>query len=178
MEAVKKLSPAVFGLIIICFILPFVKLTCSGQTVMTLTGFQLVTGTEVEQADIFKQPDLFDQEEVPEQTPQKEKVEAQSMAQLTLIAAILCLIISFIKNKAASLFCLILSISGAVFLLFLKINMDNDVTSDGQGIVQLEFQFAYWFSLLLFIAGAVIQWMIFRETANEEEISDIQIDSE
>ena len=59
MEALKKFSPALFGLVILCFFLPFVNLSCSGQTVMTLTGFQLITGSEYSEPNMRGQ-NMFD----------------------------------------------------------------------------------------------------------------------
>ncbi len=60
MEPIKKFSPALFGVIILCFFLPFANLSCSGQTVMTLTGFQLITGTEYSDQNMMGQ-NMFDQ---------------------------------------------------------------------------------------------------------------------
>ncbi|MBM3243119.1 hypothetical protein FJZ31_43220, partial [Candidatus Poribacteria bacterium] len=55
---IKKLSPAIFVIILICFFLPFVSASCGGQKLATLSGVQLVTGTTVEGArpseDIFR----------------------------------------------------------------------------------------------------------------------------
>lgn len=159
MDAVKKLSPALYGLIIFCFVLPFVNLTCSGQTVVSLTGFQLITGTELE-PNMFNQQNMFEE---PGQTTSKESIDAQPMALFAFLAALLGLALSFVKKKATALFCMIISAFGVIFMLILKISMDGDASSSGQGIVQLEYQFGFWFTFLLFIAGAVLQWMIFKE---------------
>jgi hypothetical protein len=163
MDAVKKLSPAVFGLIIFCFVLPFVNLTCSGQTIMSLTGFQLITGTDLDQ-NMFNQQGMFEQQEMQTQSESKENVEAQPMALFAFLAALFAFAISFVKKKVTALICMIISILGCVFLLMLKINMDSDASTAGaEMVIQLEYQFAYWFSLLLFAAGAVLQWILFKE---------------
>ena len=160
MDAIKKLSPAAYVLIIFCFILPFVNLSCSGQTVMTLSGFQLITGADMDQSLVNPQS-MFNEQGMQNQQ-QSNRIEAQPMALFALLASILCLAISFIKKKPIALFTMIISVLGGIFLLVLKISMDSDVSSKGQGAVQLDYQFAYWFSLLLFIAGAVVHWMIFK----------------
>lgn len=168
MEAVKRFSPAVFGLIIFCFVLPFVNLTCSGQTVMTLTGFQLITGRDFE-PDMFNQEGMFGDQGMQNQPASEDGVEPQPMALFAFIAAVLCLVISFFRKKSTALICMIISVSGGIFLLLLKISMDDDVTTSGQGIVQLEYQYGYWFSFLFFIAGTVIQWMMFKEPLGANE---------
>ncbi len=162
MDAVKKLSPALYGVIVFCFVLPFVNLTCSGQTVMSLTGFQLITGADLDK-NMFNSQGMFNQQGMQEEPSSKESVEAQPMALFAFLSALVALAISFVKRKATALICMLVSVLGALFLLFLKISMDSDVSTSGQGIVQLEYQFGYWFSFLLFIAGAVIQWMIYKE---------------
>ena len=53
MEPVKKFSPAFYVVIVILFFLPFVNLSCGGQTIMSVTGFQLNTGTEVNATGMF-----------------------------------------------------------------------------------------------------------------------------
>ena len=56
MEALKKLSPAFYGVIVLLFFLPFVNLSCSGQTIMSLSGLQLITGSEYKADGMFGQP--------------------------------------------------------------------------------------------------------------------------
>jgi len=53
MEPLKKFSPAFYGIIILLFFLPFVNLSCSGQTIMSLSGFQLITGSEYKANSMF-----------------------------------------------------------------------------------------------------------------------------
>ena len=44
----KYISPAIFGITAILFILPFVEISCSGTTLYSLSGFDMVTGTNIE----------------------------------------------------------------------------------------------------------------------------------
>ncbi|MBE9031318.1 hypothetical protein IQ266_16405 [filamentous cyanobacterium LEGE 11480] len=45
----NSISPALFGLVIICFFLPFTTVSCQNINFVTLSGFQLATGTQIEQ---------------------------------------------------------------------------------------------------------------------------------
>jgi hypothetical protein len=173
MDQIKKFSPAAFIIIIFCFFLPFVNLTCSGQTVMTLTGIQLITGAEYKPLD---QKEMFGEDQSGQQTRQltsSQNIDAQPMALFALVAAILALAISFIKKKIPALICMIISVLGAISLLLLKGNLDGDATMQGQGIVQIEYQLGYWLAFLLFIIGAVLQWFNFKETDNTVAISGL-----
>jgi hypothetical protein len=150
MESFKKFSPALYALIIFCFLLPFFNLSCSGQKVMSLTGLQMVTGTHYEQQNMFG-------------GGRTKKIEAEPLAIFALLAAIIGLVIGFMKMKNINLFSVIISIVGALFLFLLKNKLDNDVIAQGQGMIKIEYEFGYWFSLLLFIAAAIIQGLIYNQ---------------
>jgi len=176
MDQIKKFSPAAFVIIIFCFFLPFINLTCSGQTVMTMTGIQLITGAEYKPQGMPDQPEMFEEDQSGQQTGQltsSQNSDAQPMALFAFLAAILALAISFIKKKITALICMIISILGAVFLLLLKGSLDGDATMQGQGIVQIEYQLGYWLAFLLFIIGAVLQWFIFKEPVEPVSISEV-----
>ena len=40
----SKISPAAFGLAVICFLLPFISLNCAGNTLSTASGFDIAVG--------------------------------------------------------------------------------------------------------------------------------------
>ena len=166
MDQVKKFSPAAFVIIIFCFFLPFVNITCGGQTMVSLTGIQLITGAE------YKPHGMFDQKDMPAEPAEQKKdklnaeqnIDFQPMALLALIMAVIALALSFLRNKAMALISMIVSIMGAAFLLLLKANLDSDASTESQAVIQVEYQFWYWFALILFIIGAVLQWFNFRES--------------
>ena len=174
MDTIKKFSPAAFAIIIICFFLPFVNLTCSGQTVMSLTGIQLITGAEYKPQGMFNQEGMFDnQEEQTGMQTKSEDIEAQPMAFFALLFAIVGLILSFIKNRVMAIICIVASVLGAVCMLLLKANIDGDASMRGEGVIQIEYQFGYWFAFLLFIVGAVLSWFNTKESAGPVTISGL-----
>jgi hypothetical protein len=156
MEPLKKFSPGFYGIIILLFFLPFVNLSCSGQTIMSLSGFQLITGAD------YKANSMFG-ETTTSETKADEKIESQPLALFALLAAVIALAISFVKIRMMSLVNIVLSALGAIFLILLKINMDGDAKLSAQAVITLDYQFAYWLSIILFIAAAVIQWKIFAD---------------
>jgi hypothetical protein len=175
MDSIKKFSPAAFAIIIICFFLPFVNLTCSGQTVMSLTGIQLITGAEYKPQGMFNQEEMFDNQ--PEQQTglktSGQDIEAQPMAFFALLFAVVGLILSFIKNRIMAIICTVASVLGAVCMLLLKANIDGDASMQGQGVIQIEYQFGYWLAFLLFIAVAVLSWFNTKESAGPVTISGL-----
>lgn len=169
MEPPKKISPFLFGLILLCFFLPFVNLSCSGQTIMSLTGFQPITGAEIKEPDMFGQNMMGQNDNM---NQKNEEVSSQPMALLAFVAALAALLISLLKKKTTTLINVILSVLGFIFLILLKFNIDGDaqLNTAGQGVITLDYQFGYWFSVLLFIGGAVLSWLIFNEKPPKENI--------
>jgi len=43
----RFVSPALFGVVVLCFFMPFLLVQCQGQTVATVSGVDMVTGTSV-----------------------------------------------------------------------------------------------------------------------------------
>ena len=162
MEPVKKFSPAFYGVIIILFFMPFVNLSCGGQTIMSVTGFQLITGTEISPTGMFG-GEMNSSDEL--NTDEKKEIESQPLALLAFVAAIIGLVISFFKMRMTALSNIVVSAAGVVFLLLLKVSLDGnpDLNVSGQNVITLDYQFAYWFSIILFIVGAVVQWKIFAD---------------
>lgn len=162
MEPLKKFSPAFYGVIVILFFMPFVNLSCGGQTIMSISGFQLITGTEVKASGMFG-GEMNSTNEM--DADQKKEIESQPLALLAFIAALLSLIISFFKMRITSLINIVVSIAGLVFLLLLKVSLDSDadLNVSGQNVITLNYQFAYWLSIILFVAGAVVHWKIFAD---------------
>lgn len=158
MEALKKLSPAFYGVIVLLFFLPFVNLSCSGQTIMSLSGVQLITGSEYKANGMFGQPTEGEVKE-------NKEIEAQPLALFALLAALIALGLSFIKKRFVAIINMVISICGGVFLLLLKFSLDGDAELSGQNMIQLDYQFAYWFSIILFVAAAVVFWKIFSDDA-------------
>ena len=162
MEPVKKFSPAIYVVIVILFFMPFVNLSCGGQTIMSISGFQLITGTEVDAKGMFG-GEMNSSDEMG--TDEKKEIESQPLALFAFVAAIIGLIISFFKMRITALSNIVVSVAGVVFLLLLKVSLDGDadLNVSGQNVITLDYQFAYWCSIILFIAGAVVQWKIFTD---------------
>lgn len=159
MEQLKKISPAFYGVIILLFFLPFVNLSCNGQKVMSLTGFQLITGSEYSDNSMNN---MFGQMNN-SQSSEKKEIESQPLALFALLAAIAGLVFSLIKKKSVGLINLIISVLGAVFLIILKFNLDGDAQISGQEMIKLEYQPGYWLSFIIFVATAVMYWFVFKE---------------
>jgi hypothetical protein len=147
-ESLKKFSPAVFGIALICFILPWVNFSCQGQHLATFTGLQLVTGTTIQQQDMFGQR-------------KNQKVDSEPLAVAVLLVTILGVALSFLKTPKASLIPSIVGVVAFILLLLLKSKIETDAANQGQGIIQVEYAIGFWLVLILFIAAIALNGYLY-----------------
>ena len=157
MDLLKKISPSMYGIIIICFFLPFTTASCSGQKILTLTGFQMVTGTTV------RQPNMFGEQ------PKQKKIGTEPYAIAGFLLALAGFAISFSRNKTAYFFSAITSAAGAVCLLLLKTKLDQEALNSGQGLILLDYDFGYWASFIIFILSAAMNGYIYKQFAQKKQ---------
>jgi len=135
--AIKKLSPALFGFALFCFLLPFVTMACPAGSA-TLTGIQLATGTEIQGQEVGSEP----------------------LAALAFVVAAIALGVSFVKTRQGSFAAGLMGTMAFVFLLLLQLKLRNDVIQQGNNLAALQFNAGYWLSLLGVAAGAAARFFV------------------
>lgn len=146
-NGIRKISPAMFGVALICVFLPFVNLSCGGQKLASLTGIQLVTGTTIKQPAMIRQ--MFGQ-------MQPQKFKGNPLAIISFLSAIAGLGLSFLKAKKNIIVSTIIAGIGAVSLILLKSKLNNDILREGGGMIQIEYTFGFWMVMLIFFAIGII----------------------
>jgi len=137
-ESLKKLGPAVFGIILICFMLPWVNLSCEGHEAATFSGIQLVTGTTVEHQD--------------------QKVKSEPLAVAVLVLTILGLALSFLKDRKSSIIPGIIGAAAFTLLLMLKSKIDANASSQS---IQVQYAIGFWLVLILLIGTIVLNGYLY-----------------
>jgi len=142
----RPLIPVLFAVVIIFFFSNFFTISCSGQKVGSVTGINLVTGTEL------KGHDMFTGEEI-----KGEKVPSSAWAIIALGAAIIGLGAYLIKIKSEAIIGTGAGAIGFVALLILQFVVKNAIENKAEGNpIQADFQFAYWGALVAMgIAGFI-----------------------
>lgn len=132
MTGKRLISPALFALILICFSLPFFTISCSGQELATITGFQLVTGTEVE----------------------GERIPPNPLAIIAFVAGAGGLIIGFLSSRKANIVSAVMGAIGFICILLLRLLITQKVSSEGEGLLSAEYGAGFYLPLILFLAAA------------------------
>lgn len=145
----KKLSPILFAAVIACFFLPFMELSCEGEKIVTLTGVQMVTGTEVKQRGSSSD------------RQQSKPIKPSPLAGLAIIAALAGLGLSFVAGRAGALLPCIGGIAGFVCLLLLRQQFESEAMREGQGMITVHFLVGYWAATLLLVATVLLNAYVF-----------------
>jgi len=153
MKGFKKISPAIFGIVIICFFLPFVDVSCGNQKIATITGIQFVTGAEIGESELLE-------------GKRAQKVESEPIVIAVLICTIAGLLLSFIRNGRSSILPAISALAALILLLIFKAKLDNEVLKQGEGVLRLEYRNGFWGSLLSLILAAVLNGFMFLQGRN------------
>lgn len=140
-KTTNKLPLILFGIIILCFFLPFVNVSCSGQKVMSITGVQMLTGTT------FQEPSLFGEK------TKSYNAKPEPLAAIVLFIAAFGFLPLLVPSFYFKIWNYVLSVAGAALLLILKTKIDGDFVRQGGSLsgLTLEYDIGFWLSFILFI---------------------------
>jgi len=153
-ESLRKFSPAIFGIAILCFLLPWVNFSCAGQRVATLTGFELVTGTTIQQQGMYGHRET-------------QKVNSEPLAVAVLLFTILGAAVSFLKSRKASLISSIAGVVSLILFLLLKSKIESDTANQGQGMIQVDYAIGFRLVLILFLAAIGLNGYLYFNSEKE-----------
>jgi hypothetical protein len=133
----RRFSPAIFGIALIMFFLPWINVSCGGERFATFTGIQLVTGTTITNP-------------IENRT---ERVNGEPLAIFALLVVIMGFGLSFLKGKNGIIGSAIVGGVGAIILLLLKYKLDNEILKEGGGTLQLGYGVGFYSTLVFFLSA-------------------------
>lgn len=162
----RKAVPVAFTLVIVFFFFSFCSFKCNGTEVASISGINLVTGT---QPEIKMNNPFSDLTSSDSGMSTGEKVKPNFWAILAFISAIGGAILFYRTHKKENLWGTAIGITGFLSMIILRSVIKSKVGTQTQGMVQIDtsFQFAYWASLLAFLIAAVICYLRLK---NEKQI--------
>src|SRR5580765_5288269 len=144
----SKVSPVLFVITTLCFLFPFVTVSCNGQKVVTFSGVELATGTTVEQPQVFG-------------PPQKRHQGAQPLATVAALCALAGVGLCFLGLRLA-IAPAISGALGALSLLFLQFKLNGDLTKEARSdMFRLDWEAGYILALVFFVVAAAWNFYVF-----------------
>lgn len=154
----NQIAPGLFILTLILFALPFFKMNCGGQTIASISGYNLVFGTEIEEPGIS-----FDS-----RSKKTKEVGPVIYAIVALLSIVAGLYFSLNQNKESTLYTAVSGAVGTVFIFILNIAVDNSVQKETDGGISVETTFAYWLVLLSLAAITALSYVNWKDFTAQE----------
>lgn len=137
-----RIAPYVIG--IACFILPFIQISCSGEKVMTFTGVQLVTGSEMAQP----------------MSDEKQKIPPEPTAIIALVALVVGVVFAIQISRGGAILSAVSGGVALIFMIVLKTNMDAEIMKEAGGMpISADYQMGFWGVCIASAVGAILSLM-------------------
>lgn len=169
----RRFTPGLFGIILLCFLLPFVSVTCSGQNLMTAKGLDFVIGADVNIDEDFEETfqdleDFGDTETQPGEEPEgqgrfaDDRIDPNIFAIIAFAAAAVGLLLAlFLRNRNRMLSAAIAAALIIVSLIAFRIDISGDA-EEGEGLISVDYRIGWWgviiVALVILAAHAVELW--------------------
>lgn len=149
------LARGLLGAVLLCFLMPFLTLTCGGGKLITMNGINMATGTSISSKDPWSG------------RVKTEKIQPEILVAVAGLAAIAALGLAFASGRSGQLASMLASSACAASLLLTKFKVEGDVVKQGQGVVGAQWEVGFWLALLGSISAAVVLFMNLRAGAVE-----------
>jgi hypothetical protein len=138
-----------FCAVAISFLFTFANISCQGQRVASLSGFQLAFGTEIANSDMWG-------------NQRREKVPAEPLALCALVAAVAGAILVLAGPLVRRLTTLLGGL-GALLLMILINKMARDATLRSSGMLEVTPGSGLIAAIGLFLLASCLAWVIGKE---------------
>lgn len=151
----RIMGPAA-ALVLLCFFLPWITVSCAGQPVASLSGMELATGTQLPTGENTSSPQLF----------------LVPIAALVVLSIILMMYQRRITVRVGALGAIIVSLIGLLpIVLEFITSRSSNVAGDFGSMITITPQIGLWgviLANLAIVAGAVVDLMDYREGSVQE----------
>ena len=173
-----KLSPVCFALALLCFVLPFMSVSCQNQKLVTLTGLEAMTGKDVDVVQMLESAGKGLNLGGLKLNPKAEgganadpaKLAALNQAKVQhikgsplAVGAFLCGVaglVTFLVNRRNGPLPALLGVAGAGLVAGMKSYMESQIQNPTFGVIRVDGESGYWAALLCFGGAAVLNgWL-------------------
>lgn len=134
-----RIAPFVLG--ILCFLLPFIEVSCSGQKLASFTGLQLITGSEL-QSPMGGEP---------------QKYGLEPFALISMLCFVAGVVFALQVSKYVARNMVIISSASLISMFILKVRIDGAITKNSASIpITVNYLSGYWLACISGISGLLL----------------------
>lgn len=149
----RSLIPILFAMVIVFFFFNFFTISCGEQKVGSVSGINLVTGTELKKHDMFSGKET-----------KGEEIPSSIWAIIAFSAAIVGLGVFLIKEKREALIGTGAGAIGFGSLIILQFAIKSAIEEKGEGAIHVDYEFAYWGALVAMGMAGIISYLRMQKT--------------
>ena len=149
----RPLRPAFFALAIICFFFTFCEFKCGEQKLGSVTGIDLVTGTQLASFNTKKGKES-----------EGEKIPSNIWAIIALSAAVIGIGGIVFKVKTDAIIGSVASVIGLISMIILNLVISSAVSEKGAAIIKAEFKFGYWGAFFAICIAGILSVLLLNQT--------------
>jgi len=146
--------PFSFGAALICFLLPFLDLTCGGTKIVSYPGLELVAGKDMPNGDMFGEG------------REESQVPSNIWAIIALGSCIVGFYVFITRQKGDLTTGKLAAIVGVTALIILQITIRNSsqLQAEGaEGVVTINFLLGYWGCILAIATAGILCHIVLQE---------------
>jgi len=174
--AKKTMLQVLFGLVFMLFFFNFFTVKCGGKEIVSVSGINMVIGTNVSkqltsnlsEIEDLKSFDEFgniiqsDAIDVPEEDG---AVAPNFFAILSISCVLISLVLYFFKSKRVNRLAAILSLTALASLIILRLSIGSNLIGNTNDMVHIfiESNFAYWLALFFLCLATIFAFVRWRQ---------------
>lgn len=153
---VPKLSPSAYLSLIAVFLLPFMDLSCDGDRIVSLNGYEVSFGTEITVGSFF---DGYS----------TERVEGNLAVAIAFFMALAAAAVSLKSQLSGA----VIAAISFVLLLIARAEIQDAIWEEGEGLLMVSFQIGYYLSLAFLGMGCVLGVIASRQKRDQRKTGEV-----
>lgn len=148
----KKLSPVIFGLAFIFFFLPWLNVSCQGQKILSLSGWDLSFKSSFEPSA----NKMFGQTTPMRPTTQKSSRDnpTRIIAMIAFLITLAGIAVGFLKPPLGSLTSIAAGALGIILLIIVRLKISGEM-GKAEAFIQISYGIGYYLTFLMYIVAII-----------------------
>ena len=148
----KKLSPVVFGLAFIFFFLPWLNVSCQGQKILSLSGWDLSFKSSFEPST-HKMLGQTRPMQPATQKPSRDN-PTRIIAMVAFIITLAGIAVGFLKPPLGSLVSIAAGALGIILLIIIRLKISGEM-GKAEAFIQISYGIGYYLTFLMYIVAII-----------------------
>ena len=189
----RTIRPALAGIVVLCFLLPFVEITCGGQKIAAISGIDMALGREIKPPDMSSMMGMGMQEtndpryeselakpyedttthdsagmgfgsNSQDPAAGKGKIKPEPTAAAAFVLAVLALVTALGASRKGMIGSALFSGLAAIALFVLKVRFGGEIPPEVSSVITVSWEPAFWVAMVSAAVLAIFTYRLLSDT--------------